>query len=284
MPSKKRRVSQQCKEPERLEHSDPKSQQESVSEPEYSSDDPDKPFEVEAILDHWPNYMGTKGNLRYLIAWKGYDCSYNTWEPVECLEGCSEMRERYDDRVKKESEQHVHFLQNGSEKRKRACQQVDPAYIYNGFDIRKVKASEIPEEEGNSVATEVAFRHYGMMRSWESVVQKVVGVRRMDDDCLAFDLDFERDFQFSFKYDVVKRRCPQKLIDYLMERNGLQQSQLNAQITFTQNTINPQPEQTPAQNPQQNQAYNTGNTPGSANEVEELIEHIQAPWVHIQTK
>lgn len=277
MPSKKRRVSEQSKEPERLEHSDPESQPESDSEPEYSSDDPDKPFEVEAILDHWPNYMGEKGNLRYLIAWKGYDCSYNTWEPVECLEGCSEMRERYDNRVKKESEQHDNFLQNGSEKRKRACQKVDPTYIYNGFDIRKVKASEIPEEEGNSVAIEVAFRHYGTMKTWENVVQKVVGVRRMNDDCLAFDLNFERGFQFSFKHEVVARRCPQKLITYLMERNGLQQNQSNAPIVFMQNTIAPQPEQTLPQNTQQNQAYITENSPGSANEVEELIEHMEAP-------
>src|SRR5712671_5295400 len=39
-----------------------------------------KEFEVETIINHW--FFGRCKTLQYLIKWKGYPSSDNTWEPV----------------------------------------------------------------------------------------------------------------------------------------------------------------------------------------------------------
>lgn len=268
MIAKKRRITQKPIDPEQFEGSDS----------EHSSDDPNKLYEVEAILDHWPNYLGKENNLRYLVAWKGYDPSYNTWEPLECLDGCMDMLKEYNERLEQERKQHERFLQTGSEKSKRECQMIDPAYMYEGFDLRTVKADEIPEEQREIVSREVAICHFGLMESWELSVKQIVAVRMMEDDSLAFDLDFERGFQFSFKLAVVQKRCPHKLIAFLMQRNGLQQNEMNAPVFYPQNAIVSELNQSSPHNLQQGQNHTIEISRGSSNEVEILTEPIRAPW------
>ena len=41
-------------------------------------------YEVERIL----NYKQVSGRPYYLVKWKGYDTSENTWEPIAHLDGC----------------------------------------------------------------------------------------------------------------------------------------------------------------------------------------------------
>jgi len=45
-------------------------------------------FEVEAILDHRTNRLGT---TLFLIKWLGYDPKFNSWEPEENLVGSEEL-------------------------------------------------------------------------------------------------------------------------------------------------------------------------------------------------
>ena len=48
-------------------------------------------YEVERILKHkWVN-----GWPLYLIKWKGYDTSENTWEPIANLKGCHQAMQEY---------------------------------------------------------------------------------------------------------------------------------------------------------------------------------------------
>ena len=53
--------------------------------------DDEEEYEVEAILAH--RHQGR--SLQYLIKWKGYDTSYNTWEPQQNLQNSLETLEEY---------------------------------------------------------------------------------------------------------------------------------------------------------------------------------------------
>lgn len=59
-----------------------------------TSEDPDA-YEVERIVDHRTDY---KGRRRFLLKWKGYDDSENTWEKEENL-NCPELIARYMDSI-----------------------------------------------------------------------------------------------------------------------------------------------------------------------------------------
>jgi hypothetical protein len=48
-------------------------------------------YEVEDIVD--AKYVGK--TLKFLVCWKGYSAARNTWEPLECLENCPEILERF---------------------------------------------------------------------------------------------------------------------------------------------------------------------------------------------
>lgn len=52
----------------------------------------DREYEVERILDH---RLTTNGKTEYLVRWKGYDDSENTWEPSQHLTHCRELVRRY---------------------------------------------------------------------------------------------------------------------------------------------------------------------------------------------
>ncbi|KAJ8174656.1 hypothetical protein LV157_008777 [Aspergillus fumigatus] len=54
-------------------------------------DDTELEYEVEQILDH----KRVSGKPYYLVKWKGYDTSENTWEPIENLTGCHQLVQQY---------------------------------------------------------------------------------------------------------------------------------------------------------------------------------------------
>jgi Chromo (CHRromatin Organisation MOdifier) domain len=59
-------------------------------------------FEVEAVLDKHQE----EGHLYYLVKWKNFDSSANSWEPINNLIHCREMIKQFE-RQKKESEEKV---------------------------------------------------------------------------------------------------------------------------------------------------------------------------------
>ena len=60
-------------------------------------------YEVERIIDHRERRVGRKNSegertrvkREYLVRWKGYDASHDTWEPEQNLTNCSETLELY---------------------------------------------------------------------------------------------------------------------------------------------------------------------------------------------
>ena len=49
-------------------------------------------FEVEAILSH---RIGRRNKIEFLIRWKGFDISDDTWEPESNLENCPLLLAEY---------------------------------------------------------------------------------------------------------------------------------------------------------------------------------------------
>ena len=71
------------------------------SDPDFMSPDqqqtePDR-YEVEAILSRRvvPSHKSGKNIIQYLIKWKGYSPSQNSWEPEENLDGCQQLLQEY---------------------------------------------------------------------------------------------------------------------------------------------------------------------------------------------
>ena len=60
----------------------------SISYPE----DPEQDYEVEDILDH---DEPVPGQMLFRIKWKGYDESWNSWEPVNLLDNCPDKLREY---------------------------------------------------------------------------------------------------------------------------------------------------------------------------------------------
>lgn len=54
----------------------------------------DDEYEVEKILKQ----KRVNGQPFYLVKWKGYDTSENTWEPIANLKGCHQAMQEYQQR------------------------------------------------------------------------------------------------------------------------------------------------------------------------------------------
>merc|ERR1712200_276911 len=53
-------------------------------------------YEVESVVSK----RGTEeGKVEYLVKWKGYDASDNTWEPIENLESSQELIDEFEGRT-----------------------------------------------------------------------------------------------------------------------------------------------------------------------------------------
>ena len=63
---------------------------------EEESELPMDEYEVEMIVNH----RNRKGNIEYLVKWKGYDHFQNTWEPIENLVYSKELIDEYNRKSK----------------------------------------------------------------------------------------------------------------------------------------------------------------------------------------
>ena len=75
---------------------------------EESEDDEDEgEFEVEEIRDkriEKKSRLRPKGEVQYLIKWKGYGEECNTWEPEEAMEHCKEKVRKFEERWRDEGQ------------------------------------------------------------------------------------------------------------------------------------------------------------------------------------
>lgn len=76
-------------------------------------------YKVKQILDH----KQVSGKPYYLVKWRGYDTSENTWEPIENLMGCHQRVQQYHQRAARSSTKKKDLAASDSEKDHRRQQE-----------------------------------------------------------------------------------------------------------------------------------------------------------------
>ncbi|ODN00324.1 Chromobox protein 5 [Orchesella cincta] len=113
------------------------------SDSESSDDDGDETRgEGVYVVERIDGKQVVEGVTYYFIKWKGWDESANTWEPIEHLDGCSELLDAFS---KREAEKRSHKRRAGSKNGRRDSDEEDE--------------NEISETQRN-------MRSYGILTEW----------------------------------------------------------------------------------------------------------------------
>lgn len=124
-------------------------------------------YEVEAIRKK----RICKGEPQYLIKWRGWPESANTWEPIEHLQTCPDVVEAYEERLRSG--------QKNSRKRKRKFTQPKKKMQYS-YGVSKSKATPSKLTLGNEPHNPLGLDQYGNLQNGmvEIVVQHDESMRR----------------------------------------------------------------------------------------------------------
>ena len=167
----------------------------------YSSD----VFEVEAIVAE----RSTDSGVEYLVKWKGYESSENTWEPKENLEEARKVLREFE----RKGEDSVDVEEGCGKKRKRL-------YTATDFPMRFARkypdpcpAPEVPQEESESSSEEQA---YTVHRKAEDL--EVLSVRVARGNQLMWTVLEDTGKKRELSLEQVKKRAPLALVDYLISK------------------------------------------------------------------
>jgi len=153
-------------------------------------------YEVETIVDSRTN---TDGELEYLVQWKGYSSSQNTWEPRAHLAGALHVLKAFESKQK--SANGSVELELGAKKRKRLCAAPDTHMQ------QATEENDSSEEERGSPAP-----HRAKPEDLE-----VLSVRVVRGD-LVWTVRTRTGQKRDMSLEQVKARAPLTLIDYLISK------------------------------------------------------------------
>lgn len=152
-------------------------------------------YEVEAIVDSRP----AGGGMEYLVQWRGYDSSQNTWEPREHLAGAQHVLRAFESKQKLPCDT---SWEPSEKKRKR---------LYTA----PVAQTQQVTEESDSSDEQTASHSPAPCRKTEDL--EVLGVRTARGD-LVWTVQTSRGQKQELSLEQVKARAPLTLIDYLISK------------------------------------------------------------------
>lgn len=166
-----------------------------VEEPEVDQDDDDdeeEEFVVEKVVDA----RMRSGKKEYLLKWKGYPDSENTWEPEDNLD-CAELISDFEEKQKKDKD----------EKKKRKVSK-EPAGDGEGVSSSSKKKKKVSEDEEN--------KPRGFDRGLQP--ERIIGATDSSGELM-----FLMKWKDSDEADLVPARqanvrCPQVVIAFYEER------------------------------------------------------------------
>merc|ERR1712209_272516 len=98
-------------------------------------------YEVESVVSKRDS---EEGKVEYLVKWKGYDASDNTWEPIENLESSQELIDEFEGRT-----ENTAVEEEGKDSTGKLEKKVDAKEQENGRANDVDKSEEATEEIRN---------------------------------------------------------------------------------------------------------------------------------------
>eukprot|EP00088_Acartia_fossae_P029578 TRINITY_DN30445_c0_g1_i1.p1 TRINITY_DN30445_c0_g1~~TRINITY_DN30445_c0_g1_i1.p1 ORF type:complete len:213 (-),score=23.79 TRINITY_DN30445_c0_g1_i1:105-743(-) len=200
--------------------------------------DNDEVYTVEAVVKH----RTVRGNsLEFLIKWKDYPSSENTWEAendVYAKDLIDEYWIRINEKEKKKSEKSASHSKprsstGGSSKRARE----PPSTIAIDSDTEEETAAKPPakvtkvahstptrkptppvSDDDEDRLSKEAIEELLKIKNWETKVREIETVHRDEDGGLVLHVRWQSNAISFHKASVVNERCPQKVIKFYEER------------------------------------------------------------------
>lgn len=187
------------------------------------SDSSEEEYVVEKIVDR----REKKGKIEYLLKWKGYDSSANTWEPKENLE-CPELIKAFEDTrvVKKEEKKDKEKKKpkpssttgSGSSKRKDSDADNDGSDDDDKDDNASTKSSK--SKSTTAAAENDATASDDGMNGFEKgyTPEKILGATEANNELLFLIQWKDKDKAQLVSSKEARKHCPQLVIDFYEER------------------------------------------------------------------
>lgn len=187
------------------------------------SESSEEEYVVEKIVDR----RERKGKIEYLLKWKGYDSSANTWEPKENLE-CPELIKAFEDSrtaAKKEGSKDKEKPKkskpssttgSGSSKRKDSDAEND-SDAADGDDNASTKSSK---SKSTTAAADDATASDDGMNGFEKgyTPEKILGATEANNELLFLIQWKDKDKAQLVSSKEARKHCPQLVIDFYEER------------------------------------------------------------------
>ncbi|WVQ77651.1 hypothetical protein IAR50_007339 [Cryptococcus sp. DSM 104548] len=211
----------------------PKAKQQVESESESEEEDE---YEVDEILQHKKT---GRGKLEYLVSWKGYDPTHNSWEPEANVSHAEELLRVYWDKQKKsglkESEPPKKKRGRPSKESTRANSSrvsAPPAATDNDEPILKrprtsgvngrkrvVKdSSEEPDNEEEALSDEDEYKGdyetYMKMKDWDKVVKSVDTIDLNEEGQIVVLVTMEKGTKAAIPRDLAYERFHYKVLQF----------------------------------------------------------------------
>lgn len=189
------------------------------------SESSEEEYVVEKIVDR----RERKGKIEYLLKWKGYDSSANTWEPKENLE-CPELIKAFEDSrtaVKKEASKDKEKTKkskpssttgSGSSKRKDSDAEND-SDAADGDDNASTKSSKSKSTTAAAADNDATASDDGMNGFEKGYTpEKILGATEANNELLFLIQWKDKDKAQLVSSKEARKHCPQLVIDFYEER------------------------------------------------------------------
>ncbi|XP_055638453.1 chromobox protein homolog 1-like [Toxorhynchites rutilus septentrionalis] len=201
------------------------------NKPASDSESSEEEYVVEKIVDR----RERKGKIEYLLKWKGYDSSANTWEPKENLE-CPDLIKAFEQTRTEAKKEVVKEKEKDKEEKKKKPSKPSTTTSSTSSSKKKTESdaeNDASEEEdkddtasiksskSKTVAPETEFASSDDgMNGFEKgyIPEKILGATEANNELLFLIQWKDKDKAQLVSSKEARKHCPQLVIDFYEER------------------------------------------------------------------
>lgn len=186
---------------------------------EDEEEEEEEEYEVEKVVDHKKG----RGATKYLLKWKGYPDSDNTWEDEKGLDHCHDLILAYWETKKKTSASSTPQQSKKRSKPAAAASTTKSASKEPAQRRKKPKTQEEPVEdeieEDVELPSFIIDEHFvpPPASEWEDQVAQVVSVEETGDGLMCV-LQWQGGEHTEHSTKLIRENCPRKLVDFYEAR------------------------------------------------------------------